>query len=465
MRWRKGQTLEPDWQIDQDGWVIQIDGRPTVTLNVGFLPPPDFEAETIADFMVLGHDHDAAPASTRSRPSSPPRPASPRTTTCRSSCRAASSRRPESVPSRHTTGRGRADLTTFARMSTPTIRRHRHLLPFVLTAGVTLPRAGASRRTGSAPLRVRRPLGARCHRQLGGSGDHGRCEHSGRRCAATIDRRDAALSRAAVDAWLSVGRGSADRRRADRRAARGLARRVRCPPRSVGCRRGPPFAPPPLDVPDGDAWAVVLEAGDLQIACSADALRRCPNRTGRRPSRRIPSPSINPTPIHFAAALTALELGGRDCETMWTHPGTPTEHATFVAEAAAACRSIVDRRRARDFAATSDTLLAGLAAIVSDREPDDAALGEALEVAIDEWTETGTDFAAVTGAPPDDAAWAELHALPADRVAGLERRLDALRSGDATAIEAAFSPDVFGITGVDLAALDLDLRDCRSVVW
>jgi 2,4-diaminopentanoate dehydrogenase len=61
VRWRKGPTLEPDWKIDHDGWVIQIDGRPTVTLNVGFLPPPDFEAETIADFMVLGHIMTAAP--------------------------------------------------------------------------------------------------------------------------------------------------------------------------------------------------------------------------------------------------------------------------------------------------------------------------------------------------------------------------------------------------------------------
>jgi 4-hydroxy-tetrahydrodipicolinate reductase len=62
VRWRKGQTLEPDWKIEQDGWVIQIDGQPTVTLNVGFLPPPYFEAETIADFMVLGHIMTAAPA-------------------------------------------------------------------------------------------------------------------------------------------------------------------------------------------------------------------------------------------------------------------------------------------------------------------------------------------------------------------------------------------------------------------
>ncbi|OOK76461.1 dihydrodipicolinate reductase, family protein [Mycobacterium kansasii] len=81
VRWRKGQTLEPDWKIDQDGWVIQVDGQPTVTTKIGFLPPPYFQAETIADFMVLGHIMTAMPWSTRSRPSSPRRPASPLTTT------------------------------------------------------------------------------------------------------------------------------------------------------------------------------------------------------------------------------------------------------------------------------------------------------------------------------------------------------------------------------------------------
>ncbi|MBH0776974.1 NAD(P)H-dependent amine dehydrogenase family protein [Nocardia bovistercoris] len=61
VRWRKGQTLEPDWKLDHDGWKITIEGRPTVTMNVGFLPPPDFQAETIADFMVLGHIMTAMP--------------------------------------------------------------------------------------------------------------------------------------------------------------------------------------------------------------------------------------------------------------------------------------------------------------------------------------------------------------------------------------------------------------------
>jgi hypothetical protein len=61
VRWRKGQTLEPDWKIDQDGWVLQVDGRPTVKNVVSFLPPPDFEATTLEEFMVLGHIMTAMP--------------------------------------------------------------------------------------------------------------------------------------------------------------------------------------------------------------------------------------------------------------------------------------------------------------------------------------------------------------------------------------------------------------------
>jgi len=61
VRWRKGQTLDPDWKIDQDGWMIRIDGRPTVTANISFLPPADFQAETVDDFMVLGHIMTAMP--------------------------------------------------------------------------------------------------------------------------------------------------------------------------------------------------------------------------------------------------------------------------------------------------------------------------------------------------------------------------------------------------------------------
>lgn len=63
VRWKKGQTLDPDWQLDGDGWKITIDGRPTVNMQVGFLPPADMieNAKTLEDFFVLGHIMTAMP--------------------------------------------------------------------------------------------------------------------------------------------------------------------------------------------------------------------------------------------------------------------------------------------------------------------------------------------------------------------------------------------------------------------
>ena len=46
----------------EDGWVIEVQGRPTIRTNVQFLPPPDFEAKTLEDFMVIGHIMTAMPA-------------------------------------------------------------------------------------------------------------------------------------------------------------------------------------------------------------------------------------------------------------------------------------------------------------------------------------------------------------------------------------------------------------------
>ncbi len=65
VRWKKGPTLDPDWVIERDGWVITVEGLPTVTATLDFLPPPDFEAETIEDFMVIGHIITARPGAQR----------------------------------------------------------------------------------------------------------------------------------------------------------------------------------------------------------------------------------------------------------------------------------------------------------------------------------------------------------------------------------------------------------------
>jgi len=61
VRWKKAPILEPDWEIE-DGHVIEVQGRPTVRTTLQFLPPPDFEATSLADFMVLGHIMTAMPA-------------------------------------------------------------------------------------------------------------------------------------------------------------------------------------------------------------------------------------------------------------------------------------------------------------------------------------------------------------------------------------------------------------------
>ena len=60
-RWKKAPVLEPDWAIE-DGWVIEVQGLPTVRTKVNFLPPPDFKVTKLADFMVLGHIMTAMPA-------------------------------------------------------------------------------------------------------------------------------------------------------------------------------------------------------------------------------------------------------------------------------------------------------------------------------------------------------------------------------------------------------------------
>jgi hypothetical protein len=61
VKWKKAFVLEPDWKIE-DGHVIEVLGRPTVRTTLQFLPPADFQATTLADFMVLGHIMTAMPA-------------------------------------------------------------------------------------------------------------------------------------------------------------------------------------------------------------------------------------------------------------------------------------------------------------------------------------------------------------------------------------------------------------------
>jgi 2,4-diaminopentanoate dehydrogenase len=61
VKWRKGATLDREWPI-QEGHVITVEGLPTVKATLEYLPPPDFQATTFAEFMVLGMVMTAMPA-------------------------------------------------------------------------------------------------------------------------------------------------------------------------------------------------------------------------------------------------------------------------------------------------------------------------------------------------------------------------------------------------------------------
>ena len=60
---RRARRSIPTGKLDADGWKITIEGRPTVNMQVGFLPPQDMieNAKTIEDFFVLGHIMTAMP--------------------------------------------------------------------------------------------------------------------------------------------------------------------------------------------------------------------------------------------------------------------------------------------------------------------------------------------------------------------------------------------------------------------
>ena len=62
-RWRKGQTLDPDWELDM-GYTIEVQGTPTIKTTLSFLPPPDFVGETLDDYIMLGLSIVAMPAIT-----------------------------------------------------------------------------------------------------------------------------------------------------------------------------------------------------------------------------------------------------------------------------------------------------------------------------------------------------------------------------------------------------------------
>ncbi|KUI01621.1 dihydrodipicolinate reductase [Mycobacterium sp. IS-3022] len=61
--WTKGQSLQPTWSTTF-GYTVTVEGRPTIKSTLSFEPPPDFNAETLDDFIMLGLTITAMPAIT-----------------------------------------------------------------------------------------------------------------------------------------------------------------------------------------------------------------------------------------------------------------------------------------------------------------------------------------------------------------------------------------------------------------
>jgi hypothetical protein len=61
VRWRKGQKLDPDWELEH-GYLVEIEGQPCVKTKLEIRPPRDFEAKSFEDFMQLGMIITALPA-------------------------------------------------------------------------------------------------------------------------------------------------------------------------------------------------------------------------------------------------------------------------------------------------------------------------------------------------------------------------------------------------------------------
>jgi hypothetical protein len=61
--WTKGQSLEPVWSTGF-GYTVTVEGRPTIKSTLSFEPPPDFVAESLEDFIMLGLTITAMPAIT-----------------------------------------------------------------------------------------------------------------------------------------------------------------------------------------------------------------------------------------------------------------------------------------------------------------------------------------------------------------------------------------------------------------
>lgn len=230
-------------------------------------------------------------------------------------------------------------------------------------------------------------------------------------CTAVLEERSEAVSRKAVGAStdvlhaLEAGEAPPDDELAAIRDALGAERGQLADARDNLAD---------VDLPPSDRadWRVVVESVDASIANLDALIEFLRDPDWERDPTTVGLGAPTPDRVGVEAALDALGLRGSDCEWVYDHPGEPRETAPFQHDAAAACATAVERRRA---------------------EGDPTAA---------EWEATVEDLEAVdTGALEDPGPWESVVDAARDRANG----------------EAA--PDVTD----DLAELGLDQRPCAAL--
>ena len=231
VRWKKGQTLEPDWTIEE-GHVIQVDGRPTVTADARVPPAAGLRGHDVRRLHGARDDHDGDAGDQR-HPlrGGRRRPASSPTPTCPCRCPAGSCR----ADARARAGRSSARRTRRV-VSCPVVT------PSASSSASTWDDAGhqrAARRPAAAgPRRCRASASAAVHRlDLGGAEPLGVAGDLGPDRLAVVGQRDE-LDRERGAARVGVEppqvRAATRRRRSPARSGRGSPRRCAGRPRGRG---------------------------------------------------------------------------------------------------------------------------------------------------------------------------------------------------------------------------------------
>lgn len=171
------------------------------------------------------------------------------------------------------------------------------------------------------------------------------------------------------------------------------------------------------------------------------------------------------------ATIDASPLGGTDCVAVhsWRMPEDESVTPEFVSAVTDVCATVANRRRASGFSTDSDTSLNFLAT-VHDAEPTDQVavpddLVAALGRIVDEWELTVADFAAIDPSlAPSPESWADVIAVPAERLTMFEARRDAAASGETAAILEAYDRANFGDhPSWDWPLVGVDQRICNSL--